>query len=338
MIAAPPSPQGLRRTLPMPRAFCLLWAALSLAGCVTPVMRNADTMTPERMLSGSVMDKETCTAADTVWDAGGTVWVDLDPDWDPEDGTCIRYVLAGLDTTNPIAVVYFHGDTMWQSLDGRSGWFDSYPTVSLETLRGFAQRETGTLGLPYIRISRPGTYGSSGFHKQRRRAEEAAIVDAALDQVKQRHAIDRLALVGQSGGGHVVASLLTRRDDIGCAVITSGVVAVARRARHHGWDRDITGYRDFFDPIEHVADIVPDPTRRIFVVGDPRDRNTPFFTQEAYAEAVRAAGHAVDLIRAEGEGRSHHGLSATGFKVAKWCVEGVPSPEIQERLPIPPEG
>lgn len=322
----------------MPRLFCLLWAVLALGGCVTPVMRNADTLTPERMLSGSVMDRETCTAADTVWDAGGTVWVDLDPDWDPRDGTCIRYILAGLDTTNPVAVVYFHGDVMWQYLDGRTGWFDSYANVTLETLRGFAQRETGTLGLPYVRISRPGTYGSSGFHKLRRRAEEAEIVNAALDQVKHRHAIDRLALVGQSGGGHVVASLLTKRDDIDCAVITSGVVAVARRARHHGWDRDITGYRDFYDPIDHVAEIVPDPSRRIFVIGDPRDKNTPFFTQEAYAQAVREAGHEVALIRAEGSGRSFHGLSLTGFKVAKWCVDGVQAEEIQARLPIPPEG
>lgn len=322
----------------MPRVFCLLSVLLALGGCVTPVMRNAGTMTPERMLSGTVMDRETCLTSDTVWDGGGTVWVDLDPDWDPEDGTCIRYVLAGLSTTNPVAVVYFHGDAMWQSLDGRSGWFDSYATVTLDTLRGFAKRETETLGLPYVRISRPGTYGSSGFHKQRRRAEEAEIVDAALDQVKARHAIERLALVGQSGGGHVVASLLAKRDDIDCAVITSGVVAVARRARHHGWDRDITGYRDFYDPIDHVSEIVPGPSRRIFVVGDPRDRNVPFFTQEAYAQAVRAAGHEVDLIRAEGDGRSHHGLSLTGFKVARWCVERVSSEEIQARLPILPEG
>ena len=321
----------------MLRVCCLLSVVLALGGCVTPIMRNADTMKPKRMLSGSVMDRTACLAADSAWDGGGAVWVTLDPDWDAEDGTCIRYVLAGIDTTNPVAVVYFHGDTMWQYLDGRSGWFDSYATITPETLQGFAKRETETLGLPYVRISRPGTYGSSGFHKKRRRAEEAEIVNAALDQVKARHEIDRLVVVGQSGGGHVVASLLTKRDDIDCAVIASGVVAVARRARHHGWDRDITGYRDFYDPIDHVSEIVPDPSRQILVVGDPRDSNVPFFTQEAYAQAVRSAGHNVALIRAEGRGRSHHGLSLTGFKVARWCVDGLPSEEIQARLPIPSE-
>lgn len=321
----------------MPRVICALLAALILAGCVTPVMRNADTLEPQRMLSGSVMDRETCTAADRAWAGGGTLWIDLDPDWDPRDGTCIRYVLAGLDATNPVVAVYFHGDAMWQYLDGRSGWFRGYETVTPETLQGFAERETASIGLPYIRVSRPGTYGSSGFHKQRRRGREGEILDRALDALKARHGIARLAVIGQSGGGHVVASLLPRRDDIACAVITSGVVSVAQRARHHGWDRDITGYRDFYDPIEHVSEIAPDPSRRIFVVGDPRDSNVPFFTQEAYAEALRAAGHGVSLIRAEGSGKSHHGLALTGFKVLGWCVEGVPAEEIQARLPIPPE-
>ena len=322
----------------MPRLFCLLWAVLALAGCVTPVMRNADTMEPQRMLSGSVMDREACTAADEAWAGAGTVWVALDPDWDPQDGTCIRYVLAGLDSAaNPIVSVHFHGDVMWQYLDGRSGWFSGYETLTPGTLKAFAIRENQTYGLPYLRVSRPGTYGSSGFHKQRRRPREADILDAALDILKARYRIDRLAVSGQSGGGHVVASLLTRRDDIDCAVITSGVVSVAQRARHHGWDRDITGYRDYFDPIEHVSEILPDPRRRIVVVGDPRDRNTPFFTQQAYAQAVAAAGHEVALIRAEGAGKSFHGLGLTGFKVVQWCVDGVSSTEIQARLPIPSE-
>lgn len=310
---------------------------LAVAGCVTPVMRNADTLEPQRMLSGSVMDKAACDAAHEAWAEGGTVWVDLDPDWDPTDGTCLRYVHAGLAETNPMVSLYFHGDTMWQYLDGRSGWFRSYEKVSREMLEGFARRENETYGLPYIRLSRPGTYGSSGFHKERRRAREAEIVNAALDILKERYRIGRLALIGQSGGGHVVASLLTRRADIDCAVITSGVVSVAQRARHHGWDRDITGYRDFYDPIEHVAEIRPDPARHIYVVGDTRDRNTPFFTQEAYANAVAAAGHDVSLIRTQGAGKSFHSLAPTGFKVAQWCVAGVPATEIQSRLPLPPE-
>lgn len=306
--------------------------ALGLAGCVTPAMRNADTMTGAGVLSGSVMDEANCAA----W-PDNTVWVVVDG-----DGECIRYFHSGLrdDTpvATPVAHVWFHGDTIWQHLDGRSavpGWYDKATDVA--RLNGFAEREAAAHGAPYIRFSRPGVYGSSGFHKLRRRPREARIVDAALDALKRRYGIGAFALSGQSGGGHVVASLLTMRDDIVCAVSTSGVLSVRLRADHHGWPTDITGYRDYFDPVERVGEIVVDPRRRIFVVGDPRDTNTPFHTQVAYAEAAKAAGHDVWLIMAEASGKAFHGLALTGFEVIQWCLEGVPSEEIRARLPAPVE-
>lgn len=128
------------------------------------------------------------------------------------------------------------------------------------------------------------------------------------------------------------------RDDIVCAVTTSGVLAVRLRSEHHGWPTDITGYRDYFDPVENVQAIVRDPRRRIFVVGDPRDTNTPFHTQAAYADAVGAAGHEVRLLRAEASGRAFHSLATAGFRVTQWCLEGLPSDEFQTRLPVPKTG
>ena len=318
------------------RALRAAVVTLALTGCVTDAMRNADTMTPAGVLSGSVMDRATCESQRTAWHGSDTVWVVLDPDWDPEDGTCIRYVHAGLTPVNPTVFVFFHGDVMQQAEDGWARAWPGYETITPQKLRSFAKRESENAGLPYIRVSRPGTYGSSGFHKQRRRAEEGRILNAALDLIKERHRIDAFALVGQSGGGHVVAALLTMRDDIVCAVATSGVLSVTLRRRHYGWATDITGYRDYFDPLENADAIVDDPDRRLFVVGDPRDRNTPFFTQRAYAQAVEAAGHDVALIRAEAGGKAHHSLALTGFKVMRWCVDGLSAEEIQSRLPIPP--
>ena len=296
--------------------------ALAVAGCVTPAMDNADTMTSAGVLSGSLMDEATCSA----W-PNNAVRVVVDG-----RGECLRYFHAGLAEQNPIVHVWFHGDTIWQDLTWQAWVPDWYDTIDTDRLNGFAEREASTYGVPYIRFSRPGTYGSSGFHKLRRRAREARVVDAALDALKTRYDIDAFAVSGQSGGGHVVASLLTMRDDITCAVATSGVLAVRRRAEHHGWPTDITGYDDYVDPIEHVAEIVSDPGRRVFVVGDPRDRNTPFHTQAAYAHAAMAAGHDVSLLIAEASGRSHHSLATKGFKVVQWCLEGVPTSEIRTRL------
>lgn len=320
--------------LPIPplAAFALTFF---LGACATPAMQNADTATPAGMLSGSIMDKAHCEALRTAWDGGDTVWVVLEPAWDPDDGTCIRYMYAGLEPANPVAHVYLHGDVIQQSESGWARAWPGYETVTPERLDGFARREFDTYGVPYIRLSRPGTFGSSGFHRERRREKEALIVDAALNLIKERHRIARLALVGQSGGGHVVARLLTLRDDVQCAVISSGVVAVRQRAGLHGWATDITGYRDYVDPVDEVDAIIVDPDRRIFILGDPRDKNTPFVTQTAYFEAVEAAGHDVTLLKAEGGGEAHHSLALTGFKVMRWCLDGLSGSAIQARLLIP---
>jgi poly(3-hydroxybutyrate) depolymerase len=58
-------------------------------------------------------------------------------------------------------------------------------------------------------MSRPGTYGSSGDHSQRRRPAEAKIISAAIDALKKKYQIQELVITGQSGGGHVTASLIT---------------------------------------------------------------------------------------------------------------------------------
>lgn len=54
-------------------------------------------------------------------------------------------------------------------------------------------------GLPTIIIARPGTYGSSGNHYHRRRAEEFRAINAALDAIKARYGIQRVILNGHSG-------------------------------------------------------------------------------------------------------------------------------------------
>ena len=94
---------------------------------------------------------------------------------------------------------------------------------------------------------------------------------------------------------------------------------------------DITGYSDFYDPIHHVDEIPRNTKRRIFIVGDPRDTEVPFHTQESYFERVTEHGHDVFLIKGVGGGRSRHNLDYAGFEIIDWCVDGVPSDEILKR-------
>ena len=306
-----------RRQRGMRKILSLLGMAILLQGCETTA--NVGTFSVSGMLSGSVMTRDTCDQADT------SVWVTVDG-----RGECVRYFHAGLGERNNIVHVWLHGDRMWQSFSGGKRPL-GYGNPSAAGQQRRADRAFRDLGVPHIHLSRPGTYGSSGFHQHRRLPRNVAIVRAAFDALKERYGIERFAISGQSGGGHLVAALLADRNDILCAVSTSGVIAVKQRNKARGWRTDITGYSDFYDPIDHVDRIPVDEERRIFIVGDPRDTNVPFKTQESYFKAVQGLGHRTWLVKARGTGREHHGLAHVGFRIIKWCVEGVPSEDIVER-------
>jgi hypothetical protein len=302
-------------------ALAIILVSVSLTVAASAASRS--TFTKKGVIFGSKTSQEECVPAET------SVWVVVD-----REGDCVRFFHAGLESLNNVVHVWFHYDVMTQNTDGTvAGVPDWYAkTANERNLQAIAKRNFANDGLPYIRLSRPGTYGSSGNHKHRRRPREAKIVNAALDEIKVRYSIDRFALSGQSGGGHVVAHLLTLRDDIRCAVMTSAALAVRMRNRDKGWNRDITGYSDFFDPIKHVDAIKQDDDRRVFVVGDPRDTNVPFFTQKAYAEEAKSAGHRVVLLEGKAAAPSTHDLTTAGFLVTSWCLKGWSAARIQGAL------
>ena len=137
-------------------------------------------------------------------------------------------------------------------------------------VQALAEQLAVTFDRPYLHLARPGILGSSGNHLDRRRPREVALVNAALSRMRQHFGWTRLNLVGQSGGGHLVAALMARRTDIDCAVITSGNTAVAQRNQENGWSADITGHADFLDPIDHVQDVARHPPNKVIVLTDPR--------------------------------------------------------------------
>lgn len=296
-----------------------------LASCATTVPLNVDTFSPSGVLSGSIMTRNRCNAEDT------SVWAVVDG-----QGECIRYFHAGLKPQNQIVHIWFHGDRLKHNWSGRgpasgitSSEVISYGHPSPEGLQKLANRNYSQYGIPYIRFSRPGAYGSSGDHNQRRRLREALVVNAAVDALKSKYGVKTFVLSGQSGGGHIVASMLNLRQDITCAVSTSGAVAVQQRSLIKGWGGvDATGYSDYFDPIETVGKITPDPGRRIFIIGDPRDTNVPFETQVAFFNKLKEKGHQAWLIETQGSGPEYHNTERAGFHVAKLCADGVPGDEI----------
>ena len=172
-------------------------------------------------------------------------------------------------------------------------------------------------------LGRPGTYGSSGSHlEDRRTLREVRAIAAALDALKARHGIKRFHFAGHSGGGTIVAALAQARDDIGCAVITSGALSVTTMQRDAGV---AVGQNppSFYDPIDHVAALVGRPGLRLIVVSDPDDKLVSFRSQHEFVERVRAHDLPIVHITAAARDRQSHNLHAHGIRLAADCAKGM---------------
>lgn len=247
---------------------------------------------------------------------------------DGDGGECLKYWAAGMEPLPPRRVVVFlHGD-IWV---GSGNTSKGYLNATNDTLQRNASDWAKRLGVPYVFIGRPGTHGSSGDHMQRRRPGESRLVSAALDVLKARHGIEEFVIAGQSGGGHVTASLLTLRSDIVCAVPTSAPSSPSVRWKMRGWKRDSTGYEDSYEPAQHLDKARMDPTLRVFVLGDPQDTNVVWPSQTVLAERLKQVGVPTQVIEARGTGPELHGLANSARNVAGWCARDVPTEEIIRR-------
>jgi dienelactone hydrolase len=221
----------------------------------------------------------------------GRIWVDVGgrPD-------SIRVYAALCPDKEQAPLIYLEGDAMGRSNKATGpisvgAWYTRLSPFSVQVE---AEQLTTAFGRPFLNLARPGVFGSSGDHRERRREREVALIDAALDRLKDKFGWTHLHLVGQSGGGHLVAALIARRSDIGCAVIASGNVAVRRRNLMRGMPADATGYNDFVDPIELVSDVARHPPTQTIVLTDPNDAVVPAALQTAYVQELRNAGVRVE--------------------------------------------
>lgn len=236
------------------------------------------------------------------------VWVT----WDGGEA-CIRYFSAGELHDAPQVLLLFKGDRV--PMMARAP--QAIPANTAEAQRRLAQKLMAQSNMPTVVVERPGTYGSSGNHHRRRQKEEFLALNSAVDAIKARYGIARFILNGHSGGATAASALLALgRQDVDCAILASGAWGLlARAARKRQADdplsaaeRDTTGLANPWDPMDHIAGIVSDPTRLILVLGNPQDRNTPFDLQQKFADALREHGHQVRLIEKPALPPSYHTL------------------------------
>jgi hypothetical protein len=285
----------------------------------------AETFPPERIYEGRRISRPDCERLKFA------VWVEH-----RHGSECIRYYPSSGIERAPRAVFYFHGDL----LDGPRPLASASANNSVGAKLKEAANLAGANKVPFILVARPGCFGSSGAHTERRRQKEFFSLNAAVDAIKARHEIGASILSGQSGGATAVGALLTYgRTDVVCAVATSGAFDVIGRAnRIHEAQRstrrgcDVTGYCDPYNVTDFVAGVAQAPERRIFIVGDPSDANTPFDFQQVFAEKLRKAGHHAVLVEAKGEGPDRHSLSHMATRTAGWCNAGLPSEEIAGKI------
>ena len=285
----------------------------------------AESFPPERLYEGVRMSRPDCERIKFA------VWVEH-----RYGSECIRYYPSSRIEGAPRAVFFFHGDL----LDGRMPLPGAAVNNSVGAKLKEAQGLASANNVPFVLIGRPGAFGSSGAHAERRRPKEYFSLNAAVDAIKARHAIAEVILSGQSGGANAVAALLTYgRNDVACAVATSGAYDVIARAnRMHEALRsprrgcDVTGFCDAYNVTNFVVGVAPAPGRRIFIIGDPADSNTPFEYQQAFAEKLRKAGHDAILVEAKGEGPDRHRLAHMATRTAGWCNAGLSSEEIAGKI------
>lgn len=73
------------------------------------------------------------------------------------------------------------------------------------------------------------------------------------------------------------------------------------------------------------------PALRVFVLGNPQDRNVFWASQTVMADALKLAGIPVEVLRGEGSGPDAHGLSNSARVLAGWCAHDMATPDMVAR-------
>ncbi|KRE20510.1 hypothetical protein ASE66_06465 [Bosea sp. Root483D1] len=277
------------------------------------VPRAGERFEPYEALHGSFSSPAHCAGVP------GGFWIEVD-----RKGDCLRSYAQGLSAAdNPTVLVYFSGDVLLKTKEGVRFVGAGYERQSPERIERDMARWSERAGVPAIFVARPGMFGSSGDHDQRREPREVMLLERTLDAIKRRHRVSAFILVGQSGGGHIAASLLNRRRDVSAVVLSSALLSVREVTDHWNKRRTVqSASAALYDPIDHLDGIRRDPKPLILVLSDPRDRVVPYPSQRTYVRRLQAAGFEPQHIILSATDKNHHALARHGRRAAELIARG----------------
>jgi pimeloyl-ACP methyl ester carboxylesterase len=248
-------------------------------------------------------------------------------------GECIAIYATGSLQRAKHAVLYFEGD-----IPPSYNRNERKLTRHLASLRRTLEMLAAAYRVPYVLVARPGTFGSTGNHNERRKNREYLVMRAAVDAIREKYGLDHVSLAGQSGGATVTGAVLALGiANVKCAVPASGGYDLAAMLDWHATRQGIIGiHREHpaslsgeFNVMDRLSDIRRDPERRIFVVGDPQDQVAPFAQQRRFADGLKSLGHHAELVQETGGGPQRHGLAFTALKMAGLCATGASDAEVR---------
>ena len=260
------------------------------------------------------------------------VWVEVEG-----RGDCVAFYPTGpLDGARNV-IFFFEGDIP-PSYRKNADRLRSHLRILERTLGSLAK----TYQVPYVLVARPGTFGSTGNHADRRRPREYLVMREAVEAIRREFGIEAVSLAGQSGGATIVGALLALGlGRVACATPASGGYDLTAMLDWHASRQGIVGRHhehpaalsQSFNVMDRVGGVEKDPARRIFIVGDTEDRVTPIVQQKRFAERLRAGGHHAVVVEAKGAGPERHGLTMASLKMAGLCARGASDEEIRKSAP-----
>lgn len=305
-------------------------AIVAAAGSAAPA-GAVQTFSGEALMNGVKIGHDACLKIER------TVWVEAFG-----EGFCVRYYVGG-NPRGRSAAVFFPGDAFGFDERGKIAPDPGYLTQAPEFVDAAVRVWSQRLNVPVIFFGRLGMHGSSGWHGDRRTALEVAVTRAALDAIKAREGVTGYHLVGQSGGGILVAAALAARSDVGCAMIGSAPLSFPVFAKTYGITIRKDGRRAHYDAVPDAAAIAARTKgdaagstgqgggTRLFVITDPKDTAVPPASQSAFTKAVEAAGGRVTTMFTGGRGAQHHAVTEKAMFSAAMCIAGAPDAAILKR-------
>jgi len=308
-----------------------LWLVLILCtlGFSNEFFKYSDTLSKIQISKAECESKQ-----HAVWVKANWVEKGIFSDNLKEAEACIRYFPSLGHDTSKTAVLYFPGD-----IDGDPEAYDksaNYVNYVQKAYNYYKKNKVAS-----IIVGRPGTLGGSGMAQSERRLPiETYLVDAAITKIKEKYGYERVSIAGLSGGGGLVAAVLTLgRTDIDCAVIASGLSSVKTRTRTYNYNAYIKGMfngninlYEVYDPIDNINKIKKDEKRQVYVLADVADRQVSFESQKEFFDKLITVEEKSYLILLDTGEPKHHILQNEAFATASMCMLGKSVEDIQNKL------